>query len=64
MPRYTTLKRLATYLTIAAAASGCSGDTKSSSSAAGSAGPKLSSTDPAEHAAAAREAAEKYGAQP
>ncbi|MBA4017243.1 MAG: hypothetical protein C0483_08725 [Pirellula sp.] len=42
---------------------GC--ETKQPTSAtAGSAGPKLSSTDPAERAAAAREAAEKYGAKP
>lgn len=31
---------------------------------AGSVGPKLDATDPAERAAAAREAAEKYGAKP
>ncbi len=42
---------------------GC--ETKQPASAtAGSAGPKLDSTDPAERAAAAREAAEKYGAKP
>lgn len=34
------------------------------SATAGSAGPKLDSTDPAERAAAARAAAEKYGAKP
>lgn len=45
------------------AAQGC--ETKQPTSAtAGSAGPKLDSTDPAERAAAARSAAEKYGAKP
>ncbi len=45
------------------AAQGC--DSKQPTSAtAGSAGPKLDSTDPAERAAAARAAAEKYGAKP
>lgn len=47
---------------VALFSAGC-GDGKSSSST-GSAGPSLDSSDPQERAAAAREAAKKYGAAP
>lgn len=51
------------YALLLSAAGGCTDHSKSSAPA-GSAGPRLTSTDPAERAAAAREAAEKYGAKP
>jgi len=43
-----------------AGSGGCSGDSKSPSASA-SAGPSLDAQDPAERAAAAREAAQKFG---
>jgi hypothetical protein len=58
----TMLRRIALAAVLAGPllACGCMGDSKSPSASA-SAGPSLDANDPAERAAAAREAAKKYG---
>jgi hypothetical protein len=59
---HTMLRRIALIAVLAGPllAGGCSSDSKSPSASA-SAGPSLDANDPAERAAAAREAAKKFG---
>ena len=64
MRRFGFDKCLLTLAMLIVAAGGCSNDTKTSATAGGSAGPRLSSTDPAERDEAAKEAVQKYGANP